>query len=268
MTNTHTMHTMHTTQQLPTTDVDLETPDLDMPDLDMPDLDVPDLDMMENEPSSDLYREIHKGIRYAMFHTTIDAGSLDVDDDTSVRALVDGCYALVDLLEMHHDHEDNYVEPLVAEHAPELGLTVEWQHDAVERGMFRLRVLAGRLSEAPAPDRRRVAHRLYLELGSFTAMYLEHQLFEERQVMPALCAAVSADDLDLVHSTLKQNVPPDVMARTMLVMLPAMNVEERTAMLGGMSMAPPPVFAIFRDAAERALTPAQFGQLATRIGLN
>ena len=99
-------------------------------------------------------------------------------------------------------------------------------------------------------------------------MYLEHQVFEERQVMPALCAAISDDDLDVVHSTLKQNVPPDVMARTMLVMLPAMNVDERAAMLGGMSMAPPPAFAIFRDAAERALTPAQFSQLAARIGLN
>jgi hypothetical protein len=237
-----------------------------MPTIDA-DLD-PDHQIGEGEPSHDLYREIHKGIRYAMFHTTIDAGALDVDDDASVGALVDRCNALVALLEMHHDHEDVYVEPLVAEHAPELGLTVEWQHDAVERGMFRLRVLARGLSEASTVDRRRVAHRLYLELGRFTAMYLEHQLFEERQVMPALCAAVSDADLEVVHSTLKQNVPPEVMARTMLVMLPAMNVDERAAMLGGMSMAPPPVFAVFRDAAVRALSPAQFTQLATRIGLN
>jgi hypothetical protein len=227
-----------------------------------------ELDSFEEQPSSDLYREIHKGIRYAMFHTTMEAGALDVDDDDCVNALVARCNDLVDLLELHHHHEDVYVEPLVERHAPELGLTVEWQHDAVERGMFRLRVLAARLAEAAPVPRRRLAHRLYLELGRFTAMYLEHQLFEERHVMPALCAAISADEIDAVHDTLKQNIPPDVMAGALQVMLPALNVDERAAMLGGMSMAPPPVFAVFRAAAERALTPDQFAQVAARIGLH
>ena len=58
------------------------------------------------------------------------------------------------------------------------------------------------------------------------------------------------------------------MARCMIVMLPAMNVDERVEMLGGMAMAPPEVFAIFRAAAEAALTPAQFAVVAERIGLN
>ncbi len=39
-------------------------------------------------------------------------------------------------------------------------------------------------------------------------------------------------------------------------------------MLGGMSMAPPPVWAIFRAPPRRALTPAQFAVVAERIGLN
>ena len=30
-----------------------------------------DFDTFEDQPSADLYREIHKGIRYAMFHATI-----------------------------------------------------------------------------------------------------------------------------------------------------------------------------------------------------
>ncbi len=113
-----------------------------------------------------------------------------------------------------------------------------------------------------------MAHRLYLELTRFTATYLDHQLWEEQRVMPALCAAVDVADLEALHMELKQSIAPDVMARFMMVMLPAMNVDERVDMLGGMSMAPPPVWAIFRGAAEAALTSAQFAVVAERIGLN
>ena len=61
---------------------------------------------------------------------------------------------------------------------------------------------------------------------------------------------------------------PPVMARFMMVMLPAMNIDERVDMLGGMSMAPPPVWDIFRGAVLAALTPAQYAVVAQRIGLN
>ena len=86
--------------------------------------------------------------------------------------------------------------------------------------------------------------------------------------MPALCRSVDAADLEALHTELKQSMAPDVMAGYMLVMLPAMNVDERVDMLGGMSMAPPPVWAIFRGAAQAALTPAQYAVVAERIGLN
>ena len=86
--------------------------------------------------------------------------------------------------------------------------------------------------------------------------------------MPALCRAVAGAELDALHTELKQSIAPDVMARFMMVMLPAMNIDERVDMLGGMSMAPPPVWAIFRDAAQAALTPAQYAVVAERIGLN
>ena len=134
--------------------------------------------------------------------------------------------------------------------------------------MTGLRDLVAALVDAAPADRQVVAHRLYLELTRFTAAYLEHQLCEEQRVMPALCAAVDVTDLEALHMELKQSIAPDVMARFMLIMLPAINVDERVDMLGGMSMAPPPVWAIFRGAAEAALTPAQFAVVAERIGLN
>jgi len=218
--------------------------------------------------SHDLYREIHKAIRYVMFHTTMNVGTLDVTDVDAVVDVAAQCTELIDLLEGHHHHEDDFIQALIELHAPDLAIVVESQHLTVEAGMCGLRELVAALIEASPADRPVAAHRLYLELSRFTAAYLEHQLCEEQRVMPALCRAVDGADLETLHTTLKQSIAPDVMARFMLVMLPAMNVDERVDMLGGMSMAPPPVWAIFRGAAEAALTPAQYAVVAERIGLN
>jgi hypothetical protein len=52
------------------------------------------------------------------------------------------------------------------------------------------------------------------------------------------------------------------------VMLPAMNPDERTAMLGGMQAGMPPgVFGVFRGAAESILGADDWAVVAARIGV-
>lgn len=216
----------------------------------------------------DMYREIHKGIRYAMFHTSMQAGSVDVGDADQVEDLLARCTDLIDILDLHHHHEDNFIKPILALIAPDLSATVEAQHGTVDEGIDQLRRLGRRLATASHLTRGNVAHRLYLDLTRFTAVYLDHQLFEETVVMPTLCASVPLADLEATHMTLLQSIPLDVLVDTMGVMLPAMNVGERADMLGGMSLAPAEVFAVIRRAAESILTTAQFAEVADRIGLS
>ena len=91
--------------------------------------------------SHDLYREVHKAIRFAMFHTTMNVGSLDVTDLDAVADVAQQCAELIELLELHHHHEDGFVQALVELHAPDLAIVVETQHLTVEDGMATLRVL-------------------------------------------------------------------------------------------------------------------------------
>ena len=44
------------------------------------------VDFADGMLSHDLYREVHKAIRFAMFHTTMNVGSLDVTDPDAVEA--------------------------------------------------------------------------------------------------------------------------------------------------------------------------------------
>ena len=82
-------------------------------------------------------------------------------------------------------------------------------------------------------------HRLYLALASFTSDYLEHQDVEERVVMPALEAAVGVEDVVAIHQAILANIPPEEMAQGLAVMIPAMNIDDRAALLGGMRAGAP-----------------------------
>lgn len=215
----------------------------------------------------DFYREIHKGIRYALFGTTIAAGRLDTTDADEVEALLDAHRNLLHLLHTHHEHEDDFIQPLVEAHAPALALEVVAQHAGVDAGMARLELLADRLATVAAPGRRGAALNLYLDLSRLTSEYLAHQLVEETQVMPTLRAAVPTEELLELDMALRASVPPEEMVLAMTQMLPAMDVEERVDMLGGMAMAPPEIFAVFREAARIILPSEDFAAVATRIGI-
>jgi hypothetical protein len=216
----------------------------------------------------DFYREIHKGIRFAMHHATIEAGRLDVSDHDRVEAVLAGITDLFDLLHLHHHHEDVFVQPLIEAHAPDLAMIITAQHIDVDDGIDHLGRLCQNLSSVAQSGRTHAAHRLYLDLTRLTGAYLTHQLVEETEVMPRLRAAVPTEKLLQLDMELRASVPPPVMADVMAFMLPAMNVEERVDMLTGMSMAPPPVFAVLRRAAKNALPAADWTVIANRLGLD
>ena len=65
------------------------------------------------------------------------------------------------------------------------------------------------------------------------------------------------------------SIPPDEMAQTLSMMLPAMNVDDRTELLAGMQAgAPPEAFAAVVGLAGSVLTAADFGAVARRLELS
>jgi hypothetical protein len=105
-------------------------------------------------------------------------------------------------------------------------------------------------------------------LGSFVSDYLAHQDYEELVVMPALSIAIGVDELEATEQALIASIPPDEMATALALMLPAMNIEDRVEMLGGMQLgAPPEVFAGVCGLAQSVLEPADYAALATRLGI-
>jgi hypothetical protein len=216
----------------------------------------------------DLYRDIHKGIRAELFAVTSAAGHTDPGDAVARAALAGHVNDVHGLLEEHAEHEDAAIQPLLEAHLPALAEQVAVDHLAFDRRGASLVDLAAGAAEAPATDQRRLLHQLYVDLASFVSSYLAHQDLEEREIMPALERAVGVEAVVGVHQRIIGSIPPDAMARSLALMLPAMNLEDRTELLGGMrAEAPAEVFQGVWGLAGSVLDPCDLVALAARLGL-
>jgi hypothetical protein len=214
----------------------------------------------------DLYRDIHKGIRAELFDLVLTAGSADPGDEAGRSALADHIADVMDLLVDHAHHEDAAIQPTIAEVLPEFAAQVAGEHEDLEERIRGLREQARFLTVAADP--RRALHIAHLDLAAFTADYLAHQDLEERMIMPALEAAIGVPAVLHIHQAIVGPMPPEDLARSLMVMLPAMNADDRVEMLGGIrDSSPQEVFEGVLDLAAGVLDPASNTQLSERLGL-
>jgi hypothetical protein len=221
------------------------------------------------EITHDLYKDIHKALRAELFGLTVAAGSTDPSDDATRHGLAERVAGAVRLLVDHAEHEDEHVQGSIERVLPRLAHRIADDHVALDARMLELGSLANAAADARSGETaRRRLHVVYLELASFTSAYLAHQDIEERVVMPALCQAMPVNDLLAIHHAIVSSIPPAAMADGLALMLPAMNVEDRVELLGGMQQgAPPEVFAGVVGLAQSVLPAADHAALASRLGL-
>lgn len=214
----------------------------------------------------DLYRDVHKAIRSELFATVVEAGRVDPGDDCAAVALAGQVRRAVQLLIEHAEHEDGAVQPALELHAPALAERIATDHHALEAQMEWLVALADEARGAAA--RRAPLHELYIELAGFTSAYLTHQDVEERQVGQALEAALGLEGVLGIHMAIIGNMPPQQLVGALAVMFPAMNVDDRTDLLGGMrATAPAEAFAAVWSLAKSVLPLEDHRAIAERLGL-
>ena len=217
-------------------------------------------------PAVDLYRDIHKGIRAELFAVTSTAGSIDPSDRCDRAALADHVTAVAAILESHAHHEDEALDTVLQRHLPDVAGTINSDHDRLERMFASITDLAATVVESGAGDERRLVQWLHLDLARFTGSYLEHIDLEERTVMQQLPQLIGIDEVAAIHGAIIGSIPPDEMARSLAFMLPAMNIDDRTELLGGVrAAAPPEAFEATMGLARSVLRPADYRSLADRM---
>ena len=215
----------------------------------------------------DLYKGIHKGIRSELFALVLEAGRLDPADDCSIAAFGEQLRSVAHLLEHHAQTEDRHIEPVVAEHIPFLAEKIADDHGSFEHRFAGFVDLADEV-RATAGSRRDGVHELYLELAAFTSSYLAHQDLEERVINPMLEDAIGVDGMVQIHGAIIGTMEPQELIAGLAVMLPAMNIDDRSELLGGIKAnAPAEAFAGVWSLAGSVLVPADYQAVAQRLGL-
>jgi hypothetical protein len=199
----------------------------------------------------DLYAPVHKGVRAALVHAASLAGRTDFAEPAEAAAAVEAARTLVRQLASHADHEDREVMPVLQRIAPELHADLQAEHARTDGLAREALVTCERLDAAPAGERPSLGRRLHDQLWRLAAEHLRHMEREETQAMRALWAHCSDEELLGIHRRILASIPPAEMAAWSAVMIPALSLPERTAMLAPLATQLP------RPALEALLAPVR-----------
>jgi hypothetical protein len=169
----------------------------------------------------DIFTNVHKGIRRALFDACLAlgrAGDGGAADATARRILQEA----LRFVAHHGENEDVLLLPLLQGRAPEIAARMADAHRRIDDA---LATLTARAADAPT-------HALYLETAAFVALYLEHMREEEQELEAGIRAALGADALaGFGRGSVERTAPAD--QRMMLGwMLPAMPRAEAESFLG------------------------------------
>jgi hypothetical protein len=168
----------------------------------------------------DLFTNVHKGIRRALFAACVALGRAagDTDRETAARALLGEALRFV----AHHgDNEDLLLLSLLRERAPHVFAAITTAHSALDDA----RAALAMQQATPA---------LYLSACAFTSRYLAHMDEEERVWEPAIRAVLSVEEIATFGRRAVERTAPADQRMMLGFMLPSMTRLDADAFLGGL----------------------------------
>ncbi|WP_372657846.1 hypothetical protein [Hydrogenophaga sp.] len=219
-------------------------------------------------PRLDLYAPIHKALRFFMTDTLQRVGRMGLADPAEMTPTLVQFDALLTMCEAHVAHENSFMHPELEACQPGSTLGISDEHSGHLDSIAELRHGLRELRRAEARQRPQQALRLYRHLALFVAENLEHMHAEETALNALLWANRSDAQLRALHDRLLASLAPTDMLEIVRWMAPALNPDERIALLSEMQAdAPPQAFAAVIDTVRPRLRDDEWGPLAHALGL-
>ncbi len=217
-------------------------------------------------PSHDLYGVVHKGLRWAMFRALEGVARIDPDDVSARDVAVAQVRELLELLESHLQHENEFIHAALEARRPGASARIAGDHAHHQRSLDELAKAIREVEQSSVRERAASWRSLYLALSVFVGENLVHMEEEENLVQPVLEAVYSVEELAAIEAELVSHVPPDRLLRFVRYMLVAIPLQARVALLAGpRAEMPPEVFADFFAAATTLFTADERAELRRRI---
>lgn len=168
----------------------------------------------------DIFTNVHKGIRRALFEACLALGRAGDDPERSSHARSVLAEALRFVVH-HGENEDLFLVPLVARHEPACAARMQGEHAQLEPVIAALQAATSTAA----------LEVLRADAEAFTARYLQHMHTEEQELEPLIRAVVTPEELVAFgQQSVARTEPAD--KRMMLGwMLPAMPRQDALAFL-------------------------------------
>jgi hypothetical protein len=182
----------------------------------------------------DLFTAVHKGLRAAMFDAGALLGRTDFGDRGEALQAARAGERVLSLLDEHAAHEDAVVLPAVEALHPELFVALREEHARLDGLQRELAAFAARLARSEEAERASLGTRVHDRFGIAVAEQLRHMQREEHDVQRLLRAHCSDDELRAMHGRILARIPPPRSAEWLGIILPALSLPERVAVLGAL----------------------------------
>ncbi|MFL9839549.1 hemerythrin domain-containing protein [Sphingomonas sp. ST-64] len=200
----------------------------------------------------DFYGPVHKGLRFASAQLLIRLGSNDWQCARASAALIAALRHHLEVARAHLEHEEAEFHPVLRARAPELADALDHDHAEHHATFDALAALIAAVEAAVDAERPAAAHRLYLRYSLYVSDDLAHMASEELEVQPIAHALFTDAELQAIEGRIVASIPPEQMAESLSIMLPAMTPLERATFLRNVGAgAPPEAFAMIRDVIAR-----------------
>lgn len=172
----------------------------------------------------DLFHNVHKGIRHALFDAIFALGRGDDDARERLRKALR-------FIAHHGENEDSLVVPLLEARLPQVATRLVTAHETIDGMLHRLR----RDVDGNSP-----LDALYARGCAFAAAYLDHVAEEEELIDPAIRAVYRDEELAFVGRESLARTSFDDARMMLTLMLPSLTKEDAAGYLAKL----PPKLAI------------------------
>jgi hypothetical protein len=214
----------------------------------------------------DLYGPIHKGLRRAQGEMLTRLGTADFADPAALGTLGE-LRRLLELGAAHIGHEETHVHATIARAEANRVDLLERQHESHRETHVRLEALIRAIEQAAPAERPSLGRRLYLVFGVHIAHDLLHMFEEETVAAPTLWATQTDTQIAGMEHAIISSLPPEKNMAFLSLMIPAVNRDERFALLSGVKAgAPKEAFNVVMEVIARPnLSREDFSDLNERL---
>ena len=217
-----------------------------------------------------LYTPVHKGLRSRLYRISTRAGKISYMDEAVIGSFSAEFAPLAASIRLHHDLEEKFIHPLVADRVPGGTIKLAEEHRIVEQMLTDLLSHLQGIRNKPAKfeKHRELGLEFYLAYNRFIAFFLNHINWEEEQTQRSLWNLCTGDELMSTFGRILSAQSPEQTMDNLTMILPSVTLDELTGIfMGAKASVPAEGFQKMLKLGEGIVDAADWSALKTRIGL-